>query len=66
MSKPSLPAFAIVLQAVPGWGAVPPIVRLRRALKSFLRSYGLKCMEIREAPAEESPAEVGKAIEVTR
>lgn len=38
--------FAIELVAVPG--RVPGIVRLRRALKCFLRAYGLRCVSVRE------------------
>ena len=43
------PTFALTLQAVPGWGDVPAIIRLRKFLKAALRSYGLKCTECREA-----------------
>jgi hypothetical protein len=48
------PRFALTLQALPNWGEgdVPPIIRLRRFLKAALRSYGLRCTEIRETPPE--------------
>ena len=56
MSNPNdRPTFAVTLEAVPGWGDVPATVRLRRALKAFLRCYGLRCTEAREIhppPAE--------------
>ena len=39
--------FIIELQAAPG--GIPAIVRLRKFLKMALRSYGLKCIAIRES-----------------
>ena len=50
---PPKPAFALTLQAVPGWGDVPAINRLRRFLKAALRSYGLRC--VRCEPSEPEP-----------
>ncbi len=38
--------WTITLTPVPGWN-VPGAARIRRALKTLLRSYGLKCVEIR-------------------
>jgi hypothetical protein len=40
--------FQLTVEAVPGWGDVPAIIRLRRFLKAALRSYGLRCTEARE------------------
>jgi hypothetical protein len=50
--------YRVTLTPVPGWD-VPPLIRLRSALKSFLRSYGLRCRrveEIREDEAGEAAA----------
>ena len=41
---------------------VPPIIRLRRALKALLRSYGLRCVDHRMTPTlshEGTPATNG-------
>ncbi len=39
--------WTITLRPLPGWN-VPGAARIRRALKTLLRSYGLKCVEIRQ------------------
>ena len=49
------PKFALTLQSVPG--DVPAIIRLRKFLKMALRSYGLRCTEIREIPEPEPEPE---------
>jgi hypothetical protein len=49
---PAKPTFALTLEAVPSWGGVPVIIRLRRFLKMALRSYGMRCLECRETPAQ--------------
>jgi len=47
-------SFALELEAVPGRHWAPPVVRLRRALKAFLRAYGLRCTSVRPVtPAKE-------------
>lgn len=43
------PRFAIMIEAKPD--TVPATTRLRRALKVLLRAFGLRCVEIREVPA---------------
>jgi hypothetical protein len=48
----SAPRFALTLQAVPGWGDVPVIIRLRKFLKAALRAWGLRCIRCEEIPAE--------------
>ena len=55
------PAFALTLQAVSGWGDVPATIRLKRFLKAALRSYGLKCIECREAERRDEPEEDAQA-----
>ncbi len=40
--------FTLVLR--PLKSDVPPIIRLRRALKALLRSYGLRCVDHRMTP----------------
>lgn len=42
--------FTLTLRPLPGWD-VPAIIRLRKFLKMALRSYGLRCVEIRPAEA---------------
>lgn len=39
--------WTLTLTAVPGW-STPGTQRIRAALKSLIRSYGLKCIAIRE------------------
>lgn len=39
--------WTLTLTAVPGW-STPGTQRIRAALKSLIRSYGLKCVAIRE------------------
>jgi hypothetical protein len=34
---------------------VPPVIRLRRALKALLRAYGLRCVSARIGGVEEKP-----------
>ena len=43
---PPRPEYHLRLRAEPGM--VPAVVRLRRFLKAALRSYGLRCVEVRE------------------
>jgi hypothetical protein len=40
------PVYRLTLRAQPG--AVPPVVRLRRLLKTALRSFGLRCLAVEE------------------
>jgi hypothetical protein len=40
------------------WSSAPPIIQLRRALKVLLRSFGLRCLEVAEVPAEASGDDV--------
>lgn len=42
------PKFQLVLTPTPG--GVEPILRLRRALKALLRSYGLRCVSVQTLP----------------
>jgi hypothetical protein len=44
-------SFAIIFTPTPG-NDVPPEIRLRRLLKSALRQHGLRCIDIRELPAD--------------
>jgi hypothetical protein len=41
-------SYRVELVAMPG--DVPPIIRLRQALKRFLRGYRLRCTAVSEAP----------------
>lgn len=43
------PRFVITIEAIPG--AVPPIVRLRRALKALQRVFGFSAVRVEEVPA---------------
>ncbi len=54
-------AFALTLEAVPSWGDVPATIRLKRFLKAALRSYGLKCIECREADRPDEPLDNAQA-----
>jgi len=40
--------FTLTLRAEPGNWAAPPLMRFRAALKTLLRSYGLRCTHIKE------------------
>lgn len=42
------PSYTLTLTPVSGW-SVPPSVRLKRALKTLLRGFGLRCVRIGEA-----------------
>ena len=46
VTRPPAPRYHLVLVAVGGaeWASVPPAVRLRRALKTLGRRYGLRCV----------------------
>lgn len=46
--------YRLTLQAGPG--SVPPQVRLRRLLKTLLRGYGFRCLEIVLVPPPPAPA----------
>ncbi|HET6249490.1 MAG TPA: hypothetical protein VFE47_17505 [Tepidisphaeraceae bacterium] len=43
--------YAIILRPIDQ--AVPAEVRLRRLLKAALRAYGLRCIDVRELPADQ-------------
>jgi hypothetical protein len=51
--------FALVLQAE-AW-STPAVIRLRRALKLLLRSFGLRCLDVREVKPD-APGERHDAI----
>jgi len=58
------PVYVVELTTEPGFTA-PPDVRLRRALKLLLRSFGLRCVGVRETPRETAvPAEQPQAAAV--
>jgi hypothetical protein len=48
----SQPTYTLILKAMPS--PVPPIVRLRRALKMLLRGYGLRVVSMIE-PTSHTP-----------
>lgn len=48
------PRYRLLLQAQAG--PVPAVVRLRRALKCLLRSFGLKCVAVEEVWTEQADA----------
>jgi hypothetical protein len=52
------PDFWLVLQ--PLEDSTPPIIRLRHALKSFLRSYKLRCIDLAQVWPELPAAGAGK------
>jgi len=57
-AKPSKPVFKLTLQTLPG--SVPAIIRLRGALKTLLRAFGLKCISVEEVPVPVKPLEETK------
>ena len=59
----SKPTFALILQAVPGWGDVSATIRLKRFLKAALRSYGLRCTEAREITTDSQMRLDGPSID---
>jgi hypothetical protein len=50
VARKQRPPFRIVLVALDDPSGVPPRVRVRRALKTRLRSYGLRCLKIEPVP----------------
>jgi hypothetical protein len=46
MTNPLANRYLVILEAQPS--NAPPTVRLRRALKLLLRSFGLKCVHLKE------------------
>lgn len=61
-------AWVLTLKPLPGWNR-PGVVRLRSALKMFLRMFGLACTEIRphveqehDFPVAELVGSVGKSF----
>jgi hypothetical protein len=71
MSDAPRPRYHLTLEAMPD--DVPPIHRLRRALKVLLRSFRLFCVEARESspavpipPTQSDTNEVSHATEPTR
>lgn len=54
------PRFRLVLEPLPDPDGVPPVVRLRRALKHLLRACRLRCVSAVEEtplPQEEAAAD---------
>lgn len=64
--RPGKPTFALTLEALPSWDGPPAIIRLRKFLKAALRSYGLKCIECREAERHDAPQDNSTAGKVAR
>jgi hypothetical protein len=64
--RKAIERFAIVLQATTDRDDVPAIIRLRRFLKMALRSYGLRCVEIKPADEQmddtEATAQAGQGV----
>lgn len=55
---PSRPRIALVLQPLPAQEGEPSLdVRLRRLLKFALRACRLRCLEVRDLPAQERKEE---------
>ena len=48
--------FYILLEAEERWDLAPPIIRLRHFLKSALRAWHLRCVDLREVPKKEEEA----------
>jgi hypothetical protein len=46
--------FTLTLRALPDPDDVPAVVRLRRVLKSLLRSYRFRCVDVRPSVVENS------------
>lgn len=55
MPNPIPPVYLVELTPLPARS--PGIVRLRMALKAFLRSYGLKCLGVTERKPPAAPSE---------
>jgi hypothetical protein len=57
------PEYHLILTPLAGY-SVPPVVRLRKALKALARSFGLACRSARELPAaaaQDGPGQAGAA-----
>ena len=50
--------YKLTLRAIPEADAPPDAIRLRRALKCLLRSWGLRCERIEEVGEESSGSEL--------
>ena len=51
--------YRLTLEALPG--DVPPVIRLRHALKRFLRDYGLRCRAVEDVTPRLPPPPPGEA-----
>jgi hypothetical protein len=58
--RPTSERYELVLRAEP-W-SVPAIIRLRRLLKLALRSFGLRCVELKELPADDATVTTGQRV----
>lgn len=64
---PNVPTFVLTLRPAPGW-SMPAITRLRKLLKLALRSCGLRCTSVYEAPSnaqQEPRADVRTDLAIT-
>lgn len=48
-----MPEYVLHLRALPS--DIPPVIRLRRALKTLLRSHRLRCVSVSEAKGADAP-----------
>jgi hypothetical protein len=53
------PRYCLILEALPS--EIPEAVRLRSALKTQLRAFGLRCLSHEELPADAPPPAHGGA-----
>jgi hypothetical protein len=58
MTRRPRPPFRLTLVALDDPAGVPPRIRVKRALKVLLRSFGLRCIRIEPAPNQETHHEV--------
>jgi hypothetical protein len=49
------PPTWFLLRPLPGWGGVPASIRMKRALKCLLRSFGIKNEGMRSPPPDDVP-----------
>jgi hypothetical protein len=55
--KPERPRFVLTLEPLPG-DDPPVFIRLRAALKTLLRAFRFRCVQIQEIPPESDQHEV--------
>jgi hypothetical protein len=55
-------SFTLILRAEPGNWRTSPVLRLRGALKTLLRAFGLRCLSVKPIDVTAGTQRTGKGI----